>query len=359
MARSPSVFVRDLTPEEGRKLQELSRRSTRAATRQRAHILLASATRMSAGKIAELFRTDENQVRRVIHEFNADGMASLRPRIGGGRPRRIDDAARKEIKRIALARPQDLGEPESRWSLRRLRRYLLKHRVVSAISTTHLGRILCDEGVSFQRTRTWKTSNDPLYEHKKNWVLAAYEGAECGHLSVVSFDECGPISLRPHPGRCWARVNRPQRTRATFTRPHGVRYLFGAYDVGADHLVGELSAKKDAQAVLRFLKRTRRRYPEEVTLYVVMDNLSTHWTPDIVAWANANNVGLLPTPTYASYLNRVECHFGAYVEFVVKNSDYPDWQTFEGATRFYIRRRNRDHRPDSPIRQAEHRRKVA
>ncbi len=94
--------------------------------------------------------------------------------------------------------------------------------------------------------------------------------------------------------------------------------------------------------MVEFLKDIRRRYPAEVTVYIVMDNLSAHWTTDIRQWA-INNVGLLPTPTNASHLNRIECHFWAYVEFVINGSDYSDWTAFSKATHAYIRRRNRDH----------------
>src|SRR5262245_98575 len=115
MARPASVFVRDLTEEEAVRLRRISRQSKVFALRQRAQIVLASDSRSSAPEIARVLQTDENQVRRVIAEFNADGMDSLRPRIEGGRPRRIDDAAREEIRAIALARPRDLGEPGTRW----------------------------------------------------------------------------------------------------------------------------------------------------------------------------------------------------------------------------------------------------
>jgi transposase len=357
VARPPSVFVRELTPEEGRRLRELSRRHKQFPIRQRAQVLLASATGMGAGSIAQALQTDENQVRRVIREFNADGMASLRPRIGGGRPRRSDH---QTIVDVALARPGDLGEPGTRWSLRRLRRYLVRARKVASISVEGLRQSLRAAGVTYQRTRTWKTSNDPLYEFKKAWVTGLYKAAETGGLDgvVVCFDECGPISLRPWPGSCWAKAKKTQLTRATYRRLMGVRYLFGAYDVGADKLWGVLRAKKDASVVLAFLKDIRRRYPAEVQLYVVMDNLSTHWTPQIKAWAVNNHVGLLATPTYASWFNRIECHFWAFVELVVNNSDYPDWATFDTAAQFYLRRRNRD-KHDPRIRQLESRRRVA
>ncbi len=244
MARPPSVFVRELAPEEGQKLRNLSRRSKHFAVRQRAQILLASATGVGAPQIAAVLRTDENQVRRVIREFNADGMASLRPHTGGGRPRRVGDEARQRIVDVALARPGDLGEPGTRWSLPRLRRYLCRAKVVRSISVEHLRRLLANAGITHQRTRTWKVSDDPLYEHKKTWVQAAYRAAEAGTLdgAVVCFDECGPISLRPWPGSCWARAKRTHLTRATFRRLSGVRYLFGAYDVGADRLWGKLLA---------------------------------------------------------------------------------------------------------------------
>ena len=266
LARPPSVFVRDLSPEEAQRLRRVSRQSKVFALRQRAQILLASDSQVPAPEIARVLQTDENQVRRVIAEFNLDGMDSLRPPIGGGHPRRIDDDTREAIRAIALARPCDLGEPATRWSLSRLRRYLIRHRVVKAISKEHLRRLLNKMGITAQRTRTWKWSNDPLYELKKQWVLGAYKAAEAGTLDgvLVSFDECGPISLKPHPGRGWFARKRPARQRATYKKNKGVRKLLGAYDVGADRLWGRLEARSvNATVVLAFLKDIRRRYPPD------------------------------------------------------------------------------------------------
>jgi transposase len=355
------VFVREVTSEEAVKLRRISRQSKVFGLRQRAQIVLASDSGASAAQIAQVLRTDENQVRRVIKEFNADGVAALRPPTGGGRPRRIDDTARDKIREVALARPRDLGEPCTRWSLATLRRYLIRNRVVTSVDKEHLRRILQSMGITAQRTRTWKWSNDPLFEQKKGWVLAAYKGAEAGTIDgvVVSFDECGPISLKPHAGQGWFREKRPARQRATYHRTAGVRKLMGAYDVGADRLWGHLEGRRvTAKVTLEFLRDIRRRYPTDTTVYIVMDCLSAHWTKEIRDWAVNNNVGLLPTPTNASHLNRIECHFWAYVEFVINGSDYADWTEFSKATQAYIRRRNRDHH-DPRIIELENRRKVA
>jgi hypothetical protein len=61
-----------------------------------------------------------------------------------------------------------------------------------------------------------------------------------------------------------------------------VRYLLGSFDVGTDRLSGHLICHKDGPT-LAALKRLRGRYPDQVFIFVVMDNLSAHWTPQIRA----------------------------------------------------------------------------
>ena len=86
--RPPEVFVRELTPEEGVRLRSISRRAKYQSKRERAMILLASATGMSAPEVAEVVRTDDSHVRKVIHSFNEKGFESLDPDYRGGRPGR-------------------------------------------------------------------------------------------------------------------------------------------------------------------------------------------------------------------------------------------------------------------------------
>jgi transposase len=185
VSRPASVFVRELTGEEAVKLRRVSRQSKVFALRQRAQIVLASDARSTASEIARVLQTDENQVRRVIREFNEMGMDCLRPPSGGGCPRRIDYETRERIRAVALARPQDLGEPFTRWSLTTLRRYLVREEIVDRVSREHLRRILKSFHITAQRTRTWKKSNDPHFEQKKSWVLSAYRGAEAGTINPL------------------------------------------------------------------------------------------------------------------------------------------------------------------------------
>ena len=67
--RPPEVFVRPLVHGEAVALKRRSKTAKHFSTRERASILLASNTAMSAPEIASMWQTDESHVRKVIHEF--------------------------------------------------------------------------------------------------------------------------------------------------------------------------------------------------------------------------------------------------------------------------------------------------
>src|SRR4051794_41763641 len=99
-----------------------------------------------------MWMTDESHVRRVIHDFNDRGMASLDPDYRGGRPRRITSEQRRAAVAVAGARPDRQGGPLKRWSLARLADYLGEQNIVE-ISAGHMGRGVAEDGVAFLVTR--------------------------------------------------------------------------------------------------------------------------------------------------------------------------------------------------------------
>jgi hypothetical protein len=75
---------------------------------------------------------------------------------------------RSDIVKIALSPPKLLGCPFTRWSIEKLREHILRVGVVHRISDETLRKILQEEGVRLQRSKTWKESNDPHFRTKKN-----------------------------------------------------------------------------------------------------------------------------------------------------------------------------------------------
>lgn len=373
------VYVRDLAPDEGRKLLGIVRRGSGSVVRwRRAQIVLWSAQRMSVPAIAEIAFTSEDRVREVIHNFNADGFDSLAPKYSGGRPAKFTLPERREIKKIALARPADHGLPFSTWSLSKLAEFLVAEGVVDDISHEGLRVLLREEGVSFQVIKTFKASNDPDFEAKKNRILELYAIAD-GQVApgpddpsvVICMDEFGPLNLQPHPGKQWAPVivgkgdpaaPRRRRMRATYKRPHGVRHLMAGYDLSTDTLYGHVVTKKDRTAFLRFCRYLRSLHPPEVRIAIVLDNFSPHLSTKtdrrVGEWAEANNVELAYTPTYSSWLNRIEAQFQALRYFALDGTDHASHAEQASMIRRYIRWRNRNAH-DKALRELVNRANVA
>lgn len=335
------VQLREITNDEGNRLLRMVRRTSGSVvTWRRAQIVLLSAQGMSPPRISEVVFTDPDTVRDVIHNFNADGFDSLYPRYGGGRPRTFTLPERQQIKKIALSVPTDLGQPFATWSLAKLADYLVAEGVVTDISHEGLRQLLFEEDVRFQAVRTWKRSNDPDFEEKKNRILELYQLAEAGKAVVICLDEFGPLNLQPQPsGRAWAPRRKPRRIRATYTRPHGVRHLLGALDVGADRLYGHIKPRKRRVEFLAFCRYLRSLHPPEIRLHFVLDNFSPH-KGTVRQWAADNNVELAYTPHYASWLNRIEPQFKALRYFCLNGTDHPDHATQARLIRRYIAWRN-------------------
>ena len=359
------VRVREITNDEGNKLLSIIRRGSGSVVRwRRAQIVLWSAQGMDVPQIAKIAFTSEDRVRAVLHNFNDDGFDSLVPKYAGGRPPTFTLPERREIKKIALARPQDHNLPFSTWSLSKLAEFLVAEGVVDDISHEGLRVLLREEGVSFQVIKTWKQSKDPDFEAKKNRVLHLYDIAD-GKAQpgkndptiVICMDEFGPLNLLPRPGKQWAPMAvknesasqdlpRRRRRRATYNRKNGVRHLMAGYDLNQDKLYGHVKVKKNRTAFLEFCRYLRTLYPPEVRIAIVMDNFSPHLSTKkdqrVGDWAGANNVELAYVPTNASWLNRIEAQFQALRYFTLDGTDHKSHDEQNSMIRRYIIWRNRN-----------------
>ena len=375
------LSVRQVAPEEGNKLLRIVRRSSGSVvTWRRAQMVLLSVQGMDVLGIAKVTFTSPDRVRGVLNNFNEDGFESLYPKYSGGRPPTFTLPQRQQVKKIALSRPLDHGLPFSTWSLAKLADFLVAEGVVDDISHEGLRELLEKEEVSFQAVKTWKQSDDPDYEAKKNRVLELYDIAEGkaapgpGDPTVVfSMDEFGPLNLLPRPGKQWAPVARRhqegptssprrRRLRATYRRTKGVRHLLAALDMGADKLYGHIKANKKRTTFLAFCRYLRSLYPAGVRIAIVMDNFSPHLSTNkdsrVGDWAAANNVELAYVPTNASYLNRIECHFTALRYFALNGTDHQSHDEQNSMIRRYIAWRNRN-RDNQVLRAISLRAKVA
>ena len=162
------LYVRELKMDEGQKIQQILRRSTNRVKVRRAQVVLASEQGYKVPAIAELVHYSEHHVRAIIKEFNEHGFKALEPKPRSGRPTEFTEDDKAFIAETAKCPPDLLGCPFKRWSLEKLREYLIKEKVISSISIETLRTILHEKKVKLRRIKTWKECNDPKLKSKKN-----------------------------------------------------------------------------------------------------------------------------------------------------------------------------------------------
>ena len=293
MARRPSVLVRPLSMDEGRKLARITRTSKDPVRMRRAIVVMMSGQGQTVRDITSLLQVSDDYVRDVIHAFNERGFDALDPKWSGGRPKKIGDQIRSWICLIARTSPAECGLTGfSTWSLTKLRDHLLAEGIVAELSRETLRRILRDGGISWQTTTTWKASTDPDFIPKMRRVLDLYDHPP-DDGRVVCVDEFGPLNLLPRKGKGDLAVRRkPKRLRATYHRHDGVMHMLAALDLATGRLFYRIRSRKRSMEFLDLLKALRARWPGE-KLYVVCDNFSPHRHARVRDWCAANRVELV------------------------------------------------------------------
>lgn len=337
-----TVKVRPLRPYEQKKLHRLKRQKTNAVNSRHARIVLLSRGGVLNRDIALRCDCTPQWVRVILHRFNEyglDGITWYPWMCGSAKASRFRAAVLEQIAEIAISSPVALIGM-TRWSLSKLRDYLVEQKVVASISCEWLRTLLHRLGVRWRRTKTWKESKDPEFAQKYRRIKRLYRKRPVRGRRIC-VDEFGPLNLLPRAGSCLAGAGKKvERHRATYSRKGGVRHLLAAYDLESDKLLGRFYARKTWVQFLDFLKWLRRRYRKGETLHIVMDNYGPHVKAEVVAWARKHKVEFYLTATNASWMNRIECQFTELKEFALNNSDYRSHEALQEAIELYLKWRN-------------------
>jgi transposase len=161
------LYARDLRISEGEHIQRILRRSTSRIKVRRTQVVLASNQGYKVPAIAELVHYSEHHVRAILKEFNERGLKALDPKPRSGRPTEFTEDDKAFIAETAKCPPDLLGCPFKRWSLEKLRDYLVNEKIIASISLETLRIVLHEKKVKLRRIKTWKECNDPKLKSKK------------------------------------------------------------------------------------------------------------------------------------------------------------------------------------------------
>jgi transposase len=118
---------------------------------------------------------------------------------------------------------------------------------------------------------------------------------------IQALDRTQPM-LQLKPGQIERRTHDYKR--------HGTTSLYAAFDILTGKVIGRTTKRHRAKEFLDFLRQIDRSTPSELELHLILDNSSTHKTPDVLKWLGKHpRFNLHFTPTSASWLNAVEGWF--------------------------------------------------
>lgn len=122
-----------------------------------------------------------------VHRFNESGFERFeRPNNPRGRVPIISARQLQNLLDTALSSPEKLGLPFTTWSVRTLSEYCEKKRLIPPFSQEWVRLLLRRAGLSAQRIRTWKRSDDPAFAKKADASAPSSPAARRARRSSAS-----------------------------------------------------------------------------------------------------------------------------------------------------------------------------
>ena len=265
--------------------------------------------------------------------FKEQGLAGLEDAPHPGRPRTHGREVRERILTETLTPPAGT----THWSRQRMARRV-------GVSASTVGRVWKEGRLKPHRTETFKYSNDPELVAKVADIVGLYL-APPARAVVLSVDEkTGIQALDRTQPMLPLRPGQVERHTHDYKR-NGTTSLFAALEVGSGRVTNQTRERhtgEDFLAFLRLLARTYRRGQ----VHVILDNVSTHKTPDVQAWlARHRRFHFHFTPTSASWLNQVETWFGILTRQALRRGSFESVRALVAAIERFTREWNADATP--------------
>ena len=174
MGRQPDEPLRDLTSDERRDLESISRaRSAPSESVIRAKMLLSVAEGMTRTQAAHsVGRKSNDAVIQLIKRFNQQGLEALIPRHGGGFKLHYGVEEKARILREFHRQPDAEQDGTTTWSLTTLQRALRDAEDgLPNVSTYTILNVLHEAGYSWQRDRSWSQTGQAVRKRKSGKVV--------------------------------------------------------------------------------------------------------------------------------------------------------------------------------------------
>ncbi len=306
---------------------------TRAGTTEqrmvmRARVILRAAEGAANVSVAEELGVSMPTVLLWRRRFKEHGLAGLEDAPHPGRPKTYGRDLRERVLTETLTPPDGM----THWSRERMAKRV-------GVSASTVGRIWKAERLKPHRTETFKYSSDPQLVAKVTDVVGLYLDPPARAV-VLSVDEKTQIQAldRTQP-MLPLRPGQVERHTHDYER-NGTTSLFAALEVGTGRVTTDTRARHTGEDFLAFLRLLARTY-RKGQVHVILDNVSTHKTPDVQAWLGRHKrFHFHFTPTSASWMNQVETWFGILSSQAIRRGSFESVRALVAAIERFTREWN-------------------
>ena len=320
----------------------INSRDVAANVATRARIVLWHADGLTKARIVELAGVSRPTVDLWLGRYETDGVAGLVDRPRGAGREQMPPLVRARI--VALTRTTPPAETGlSHWSSRELARYVTRTAGVP-VSWHYVAKVWRAERLQPHRQGTFKLSSDPEFADKVADIVGLYLDPPAAAV-VLCVDEKTQVQAldRTQPLLPISFGATEKRTH-DYVR-HGTTNLFAALNTATGQVYGECRPVRDGPAFLAFVKKAVAPHAGR-QVHVVLDNLSTHTTPDVENWLKGNpHVHFHFTPVGSSWINQIETWFGIITRQAIRRATFPSVHALTRQIRDYITHWNTDAQP--------------
>lgn len=333
----------DLTANEWAELSALvGGRDVPATVATRARIVLWRAEGRRKKEIATLAAVSRPTVDLWLSRYEAEGAGGLFDRSHAAPREQVPAAIHGRI--LALTRtspPTQTGL--SHWSSREMAKFIARTDGVP-VSHRYVAVLWRDNGLKPHRQGTFKVSKDPAFVEKVADVVGLYLEPPGGAV-VLSLDEKTQIQALDRTQPLLPITFDASEKRTHDYVRHGTTNLFAALNVATGEVFGECRPIRDGANFLDFLKEAVKPHAGK-DVHVVLDNLSTHTTPDVERWLEKNpQVHFHFTPVGSSWINQIETWFGIITRQSIRRGTATSVQVLIRQIRDYIAYWNSNPKP--------------
>jgi transposase len=333
----------ELTTDERAELQALvNSAEVSAVVGTRARIVLWHGEKRQKKDIAVLAGVSRPTVDLWLGRYEAEGVAGLLDRSHAAPREQVPARIRARV--LSLSRtspPMETGL--SHWSSREMAAYIQRTEGV-AVSFHWVANLWRANGLKPHRQGTFKVSRDPRFAEKVTDIIGLYLDPP-GAAVVLSIDEKTQVQAldRTQPLLPITFDANEKRTH-DYVR-HGTTNLFAALNTGTGEVYGECKPTRNGADFLAFLKNAVKAHRRK-EIHVVLDNLSTHTTPEVKDWLKTHpNIHFHFTPVGSSWINQIEIWFGIITRQSIRRGTFSSVQVLIRQIRDYITHWNADTTP--------------